>query len=309
MGGGVEHVQHADAVLVGDVGEARAVARQREQLGVPRDGAAQFRELVAREIVVAQHEELGALVGIEVGRLRILAEADRAERCLAAVHRQHAQAVVREAHDARVYLVDRNALLDQQLRAVGREIGRRPCAALRHHGTALAAVEIEHPDVDIGAVALVAGVRQLGAVVRPQRIGVARLAVGEQAHLARGEVVPVQLPELRAAGIAAEDEARSRRVCQHEGDRLLEEGQLLARATGRAHAVCLRGVAEARGHQQAGTVGQPAAESRAARVRIALQPRGERIRYRGNVFGHALRAVRRRRGRGHEWCDEGDQRH
>ena len=309
VGGGVEYVQHADAVLVRRIGQARAVARQREQFRVPRDVAAQPRERTARHVVVAQHQEFGALVRIEVRRLRVLAESQRAERRLAAFHRQHAQRVIREAHDAGIDLVHRNALFDHQLAAVRREVGRCPRTAPGHHRAPLAAVEVEHPDVGVGAVALVAGVRELPAVGRPQRIGVARLSIGEQADLARGEVVPVKLPELRAPGVATEHEARPRRVRDHEADRFLEERELLACAAGCAHAVHLDGVAEACRHQQPGTIGKPAAEACAAGVGVALQARIQRRRQRRNAFGHALgRWFGRRVRRGRERCAAGGER-
>src|SRR5690606_17938173 len=114
---------------------------------------------------------------------------------------------------------------------------------------------------------------------------------GQALRLARVEVEPVELPEFRAADVLAEHEAVALRVRRDRRDRLVEEGELLARAARRLDAMHLRRAAEARGDQQPGAVGGPAAEPRAARVRVALQLLDQGGRDLGDVLADAVAAL------------------
>ncbi len=73
-GGGVEQVEDANAVFVGDKRQGLAVRGEFEAAHVPLDVAGQRGVLLAGEIDVDQAAELGVLVGGDVEAFAVLAE-------------------------------------------------------------------------------------------------------------------------------------------------------------------------------------------------------------------------------------------
>jgi len=260
-----------DAVFIGDESQPGAVAALRESRHVPGNIAADDRAPAGGRIVVPKLQELRVLVGHEVDALAVARVLEAAERGLAAVDREHRQLARGQIDLARPRVVGGDVLRNQQCPAVGREIERDPEAAGLHRELRLA-VQSTHPDVGVLAVAQGAAVGQLAAVLRPQGAFVARLAVGQAAHLPAVDIVEMQLIELASARILREHETVAGRAGPHgrAPDRLAVEGQLFARSQRPADPVDLRRVAEAGADQEAAVV-QPALEAGAPRVLVLVE--------------------------------------
>src|SRR3954467_6629145 len=98
-------------------------------------------------------------------------------------------------------------------------------------------------------------------------------AVGKPRDRARAEIEPVQLRKLVAADVLAENETveiRRRRRGAQIADRFRVERELLAHTQRRAYAMCLCGLGEARGDQEAAIFG-PTGKTRRTRVLIAIE--------------------------------------
>jgi hypothetical protein len=204
-----------------------------------------------------------------------------------------------------VALVGRDELADEEPPVVGGPVGGAPAAALNLQEQAVGVGPRRVDDVDVGVLAVAPG-RGVGeplAAVRPHRAGVARLAVGEQRHVAGGEVVAVVLEKLVAAGVAVEDEVvAGRGPVRGAAGALGEEGELRARAARRLHEVYLIGVAEARADEHLAPGGVPVRERGRAELRVAAHVLGERRRNRGDALDDEVvagdddgRALRQRR--------------
>src|SRR5690606_32809607 len=284
-----------DAVLVGDIGEVAAVVGQLGRVHVPGHGA-QLDRIALAGAVVAKGPELAGgaahrLVGDVVHPLAAGRIPEAAERGLAPVDREHAQAAGGHLHLTRIRLVGRDVLHHQQTAAVRREVLRTPAAAFLQQQARPVAAQVAQPDVAVGAVARGAAVGHLRAVAAEHGAAVlAALAVGEQGGLARLRVEPVQLRELVAAAILAEHETlvrRPRRRHGHAGDGLRIESELLAHAQGFADAVHLAGFGEAGGDEQTAVAG-PATDPGTARVLVAVEAFDELGRDLGDVLGDAV---------------------
>ena len=156
-----QHVQLADAVLVGGVGQV-AAARGDVQVGhVPGDVAADQGRCAAARVVVVQGLELALLVGNVIDAAAIGPVAEGAEAGLVAVHREQTQLAAGQVHFAGVGLVDRDVLHHQQALAVGREVHGAPHAAFLQHDARFTAGQVAHPDVVVATVARGAGPGQV----------------------------------------------------------------------------------------------------------------------------------------------------
>ncbi len=290
-----QHPQLADAVLVADEREVLAIVGDGEPANVPRDVSGQDFEPAGGRVVVTQGLELlrlalQRLIGNEVHRLAVGREGEAAEAGLAAIDREHLKLAAGHVDHARIRLRGGHVFHHQQPRTIRREIHRAPAAARCDQRAAGAGAGVADPDVAVGAVARGAGVGHQPTVGAEHGSAVlAALAVGEHRRFAFVQVVPEQLPELRAADVLAEHEAGAagggRGV--HGADRFGIEGELLAHAQRRAHAVRLVGFAETRGNDQA-AVGQPAGERGAAGVLVAVELLDQGGRDRRDVLAGAV---------------------
>ena len=204
----------------------------------------------------------------------------------------------RDVDEKQVALVDGDVLLDQQLRVVRRPVRREKAAAgdLEYQSGRLRLERIHHVDVAVGAVALGRGKGHAIAGAAPADSTILRpAAVGEQGDCAVGEVVAVDLRELIAACVAAEQEVfATGRLIGGAANRLVKEGQLRTRAARHRHAVHLRRVAEARCNQQLTARRVPVRETGGARLGISLHFGRQRRRHLRDALDDEGRAGRDR---------------
>jgi hypothetical protein len=280
-------MQHVDAVLVRDVGQARTVVGERVVVDVPLR-AGHDRALAVREIHPHQVLELRAVVGSEVDRRVISGELRARMRDLNPLffrRREERLCAGRDVDAIDLALVRREEVRDQHGLAVARDVGAEPAAAfdLEDHLRAGRRERVDHPDVGVVAVPLRRGVDQPLPVARPGPAGVARLAVREQRHLARPEVQPVELEELPSPDVLREhDHVRGVLMERRIPDRVVEERDLPPRPARHLHDVQLRGVGEARPDQDLLPGRMPPAERGRAEVEVRLDPlddRGRKLRH------------------------------
>jgi len=145
-------------------------------------------------------------------------------------------------------------MLDQQLAALPVERTRRPQTAigrLDRQPCAGRIVGVHHPDIVAATVAPGAGEGQTLAVLGPDQVAVARLAVAEQARFAGSWIEHVNLGELAAATVAGEYQPLGVGMAADLTHRLIEPGQLLAGAARLVDPVNLVDLGEPGGDVQA----------------------------------------------------------
>ena len=105
---------------------------------------------------------------------------------------------------------------------------------------------IHHVEVEVGVVAQRAGVSDAVSLVRPDKLGVARLAVGEHGDIARGNVEAEDLVPLTSADVFAKEEVVALvRLIAGVGNAVAEERKLGAGSAGHGDLVYLHGVGKA----------------------------------------------------------------
>ena len=288
--GDVVDVQDPESVLVRNEGDLLAILGEIELLHIPGNRGAEIGVLAAAQVNIGEPMKLGFLVGGGIDSFAVFAESPTGIRnLLSPFWRQQGLLAVLGVCQPEIAFIGRHVLHRQDLPAIRRPVECAPTSAfkLRHHVVGLWLVWIDHPQVHIFACAASRTVRQLSALLPPDRARVARLAICQQRDLACVEVVAIKLVELSAAHVLAEDEVIALgRLILSIGHGVGIERQLRARATGHLHAVNFRDIGEAGRDQHFATRRVPVGQVGSAEVAVSLHGFGERGRNLGNAFRH-----------------------
>ena len=274
--------------------------RQVEAFDVPFEVGGERRQLLRREVDVAEPLELAVLVGGHVDAAAIGREhAGSVRHVLRGIGERRLLAVRRVDQPEVLLVIDTNSTTSSRLSSGDQSSACQPPPVTCSTSLSVFGLgRIHDVEVAVGAVAARRAVGEAIALGAPDGAAVLRAAaVGEQRDAAVGHVVAIELRELVAADVLAEHEvAALHRLERGAADRLVEEGQLRARAAGKLDVVNLRGVAEARRDQHLAPRRVPVGEVRGTRLGVAPHLVGERRRDRGNAVDDEVLG----------WCQRSD---
>ena len=234
---GVDHVQHADPIFVGDARDPPAVRRQIELVDVPGDRGGEEPVAPGREIEIREALKLGALVGRHIDAFTVTTElrVSVGHRLAPRLRREQGLLAACGVHEPQVALVDGHPLREEDRPVVGRPIEGSvpPALELDHHVIGGEVARIDHPQVQVPPRAARGHVGIAVALVRPRAPHIARLPVGEQRDFAGRHVVAILLEELGASHVLGEhDIAAVGGLIRRPGHGIGEEGELTAVAAG-----------------------------------------------------------------------------
>ncbi len=253
-GGRIVETQHADAGLVRDHRERRAVRRQGDRLDVPVSALAEIFDRARRDIEPCEPAEFAVAIRRQEEALAVAGEIEIAggdrPPGRAPFRRQHpASRAARDIHHPYVGLVDRPVFDHREPPVVEgeREVAPAGAGERRDPARPRGSERIEQREIERRMLAPAASVdvrrfdEQPVARARDPRGRVLARRVGQQHRLAAARIQPIQLRLLVASGIAREDQhVRGLRPPGAETHGLGEIGELDEIAAGIVDAVQLR---------------------------------------------------------------------
>ncbi len=129
----------------------------------------------------------------------------------------------------------------------------------------------------------------------PHDGAVAGFAVGQHARIPAGGIEQEHLGKLAAARIAREDQLRAAGLPRHLANRLPVERQLMARTSGKVHAVQVPHITETCVDVDALAVCGPGLENGIANILVAIEPVDDLCRDLRHVLHHEVAVVGRPR--------------